>query len=174
MHMTTTQTICDLESSEVTDSVVKAMQQAAAALAEEYPADLSRPDLEEHIKDLVYRFRNRALGDTVYRVGRDLYRKLAKDDRLVGAMLLCRKHRLPCDCIADAVAAGTVFRAKDEHGKLFKTDEVFVEKEFSSGFNAVLASVCKLDPASPLEQEVIEELKKAHERQNQSASGLNK
>ena len=39
-------------------------------------------DLEDHIDDLIYRFRNKALQDTIFRVGQDLTRKLSYDDRL--------------------------------------------------------------------------------------------
>lgn len=153
-----------LEHPAVAGAVRKAMDQSAAALAKEYPNDLSPSDLADHIADLLYRFRNKALGDTVYRVGKDLYRKLAKDDRLVGAMLLCVKHGLPCDRIADAVIAGTKFRAVDENGRLFKPDADFVAQEYAAGLETILTSVCKLDPKNPAEAVVMEELRKAAKR----------
>ena len=81
-----------LEERGVEEAVREAMEEAAAALHAEYPRDLRRDDLARHIEDLVERFKNRALKDTVHRVGRDLYRKLGKNDRLVGAMLLAAKH----------------------------------------------------------------------------------
>jgi len=153
-----------LESPKVAASVRKAMDQSAAALAKEYPDDLSSSDLADHIADLLYRFRNKALGDTVFRVGKDLYRKLAKDDRLVGAMLLCVRHGLPCDGIADAVIAGMKFRAADEAGNLFKPDADFAAKEYAAGFESVLSSVCRLDPKNAAEAAAMEELRKAFSR----------
>ncbi|MFM7321856.1 MAG: hypothetical protein ACKO5K_10085, partial [Armatimonadota bacterium] len=57
--------------------------------------------------DLLERFRNRALGDTVERVARDPLRKLRSDDRLVGAALLCLARGIEpvatCDAIRTAV-----------------------------------------------------------------------
>jgi mannitol-1-phosphate 5-dehydrogenase len=46
-------------------------------------------DLVDHIKDLLYRFSNRALKDTCARVGADMERKLGPSDRLIGAMVCC-------------------------------------------------------------------------------------
>lgn len=55
--------------------------------------------------DLLHRFRNRALGDTVERVGRDPERKLRRDDRLVGAALLCHDHGIDPAHALTAIAA---------------------------------------------------------------------
>jgi len=145
-----------LEAEELCARVALAMRQAAVALSREYPADLSMPDLDAHIADLLFRFRNRALGDTIYRVGRDLYRKLDREDRLVGAMLLAARHGLPFDAIASALRAATDFRATDESGSLFPADRDFAEREASRGIPAVLRDVCRLDAANPLDVRIIE------------------
>jgi mannitol-1-phosphate 5-dehydrogenase len=134
------------------------MEEAAAALHAEYPADLSREDLEVHIDDLLDRFRNRALGDTVYRVGRDLNRKLGKNDRLVGAMLLAEKHSLPYAGIVEAVKAGFTFHKTDEEGRLFPGDEEFAQRIFPKGTEHILDEVCGLDAAVPAEAEVRKHL----------------
>jgi mannitol-1-phosphate 5-dehydrogenase len=44
------------------------------------------------VDDLLHRFQNKRLGDTVYRVGRDLRRKLAPGDRMVGALRACEEY----------------------------------------------------------------------------------
>jgi len=132
--------------------------QSAMALNREYPADLPLLELEEHIDDLLSRFQNRALGDTIFRVGRDLYRKLEKDDRLVGAMVLAKKHACPCDLMAAAVIAACHFRAMDEHGQLFPGDQEFVEQDFLQGLEHILTEVCHLAQAAQLEAEVMEEI----------------
>ncbi|MHC4887034.1 MAG: mannitol dehydrogenase family protein, partial [Planctomycetota bacterium] len=95
----------------VEEGVRAAMTQAAVALNREYPDDLPMSELEEHIEDLIGRFQNKALGDTIFRVGRDLKRKLHREDRLVGAILLAAKHALPFDAIADSVRAAAAFAA---------------------------------------------------------------
>ena len=75
------------------------------AIALHYGLDLGEQRRFE--ADLLQRFRNRALGDTVERVARDPLRKLRPDDRLVGAASLCLSHGIePVHCrLAIAAAA---------------------------------------------------------------------
>jgi mannitol-1-phosphate 5-dehydrogenase len=133
-----------LELPEIRDKVREAMQQSGEALHAEYPADLSRKALQEHINDLLSRFRNKALGDTVFRVGRDLYRKLAKDDRMIGAMLLAQTHSLPYNAIAAAAADGFFFRATNETSTLFPGDKQFAEELAANGPEYMVRTVCGL------------------------------
>ena len=114
----------------VEDGVRRTMNEAADALVLEYPqsqypGSYTREDLAAHIEDLLFRFKNRALGDPVYRVGRDLRRKLAREDRITGAMLLCAKHDLPFTGIAQAYRAALEFAAPAEDGTLFPADKEF-------------------------------------------------
>ena len=114
----------------VEESVRSAMNEAADALVKEYPqtqypGSYSRNDLSAHIEDLLFRFKNRALGDTIHRVGRDLRRKLAREDRITGAMLLCKKHQLPFNTIAKVYRAALTFAAPAEDGVLFPADKEF-------------------------------------------------
>lgn len=133
----------------------KAMEQAAAALAAEYPTDLSRRNLQEHIEDLLERFANRALGDTVFRVGRDLARKLSRDDRIIGAIRLAWKHGLPFDAIAEVFHAALAFDARDEAGKRFPEDDTFIRETVSHGPEYVLTMGSWLDPENRVERELI-------------------
>jgi len=64
--------------------------ETGAAMVAHYGIDAGEQRLFE--AQLLERFRNRALGDTVERVARDPLRKLRPDDRLVGAALLCLEH----------------------------------------------------------------------------------
>lgn len=141
--------------------VQQCMRQSAFALNKEYPADLPLPELEAHIQDLLARFQNRALGDTIFRVGRDVYRKLEKDDRLIGAMLLAQKHACPGDLIAAAVLAACHFRATDEQGQLFPGDQAFAAKEFPHGVEHILTQVCHLSPGNPVEANVMAAIRNA-------------
>lgn len=140
---------------ELLQKVRACMLQSAAALNATYPQDLPIPELLEHIDDLLQRFQNRALGDTIFRVGRDLPRKLDKEDRLVGAMLLAKQTGNPCDLIAQAVIAACQFRARDEQGHLFPADKAFHEQDAPKGLEDILTTVCRLSPTSPLEKAVI-------------------
>ena len=75
-----------LEMPAVASEVRLAMIQAGAVLRVEFPGVFSVIDIQDHIDELLHRFANRALGDTLHRVGRDLARKLCWDDRLAGAL----------------------------------------------------------------------------------------
>ncbi len=120
------------------------MLESAAALNREYPEDLATDALERHIDDLITRFGNHELKDTVHRVGRDLRRKLGRDDRLVGAMLLANRHELPFGKIADAASAAFSFKALGEDGCLFSSDEEFFSDLSCRRSGWILDQVCGL------------------------------
>ncbi|WP_010254734.1 mannitol-1-phosphate 5-dehydrogenase [Treponema primitia] len=148
----------------VEQGVRAAMNEAADALVLEYPKSYSRQDLRDHIEDLLSRFKNSALGDTVHRVGRDLRRKLSREDRLVGAMLLCAKHNVPFGAIAAVYKAALNFAAADEKGLPFPADAQF-RSEFISGdtgtvqFAEILQNVSGLDSNTVIDKKVIDLLK---------------
>jgi mannitol-1-phosphate 5-dehydrogenase len=85
----------------------EAMGESAAAIAAEHGA--APGPLLEHAEELLGRFANRALGDTIGRVGRDLPRKLAPRDRIMGAIALCAKRGLPRRGILEVLAAALLF-----------------------------------------------------------------
>jgi mannitol-1-phosphate 5-dehydrogenase len=138
--------------------VRRAMNEAADALILEYPGAYSRQDLTEHIEDLLGRFKNRALGDTVHRVGRDLPRKLSRDDRLTGAMLLCAKRNVPFEGIAAVYAAALDFAAPGEQGDLFPEDLRFRSELLPLGIEGILRQVSQLDTNKEFDKRVIEVL----------------
>jgi mannitol-1-phosphate 5-dehydrogenase len=80
------------------------MVESAIALSVRY-GQPSTPLLEE-LDDLLHRFGNRALGDTVERVGRDPERKMAAGDRLLGAYAAAVEQHVPTRHLSLAVAAG--------------------------------------------------------------------
>ena len=121
------------------------MLEAAAILMKHYPGEFSLPHLVDHIYDLLERFSNKALGDTVYRVGQDLYRKLGPDDRLAGALKLALKYRMPYGRILFIIACALRFNAVDEKKERSKNDLQF-RKEAELGLSHVLSSVCRIDP----------------------------
>jgi len=116
-----------------------AMEESAAAIAAEHGFKVE--PLLAHIEDLLGRFANRKLGDTIERVGRDLPRKLAPRDRLAGAIALCAKRGLPRAHIQEALAAALLF--EDAAGSTIK-DGIRAE-----GLLSTLKSVCGLDPEGP-------------------------
>ena len=102
-----------LESPTVLEGVRAVMVASADALAAEYPGDLTPADLMAHVTDLIARFRNPYLYDTVIRVGRDLRRKLGPADRIVGAMRLMAEHSLDLQLPARVYHAALVFAPAD-------------------------------------------------------------
>jgi mannitol-1-phosphate 5-dehydrogenase len=109
-----------------------AMRESGRALLSTYGGEWTEDEMEAHIQDLARRFRNRALGDSVYRVGRDLPRKLAPDDRLIGALRFQLAASVEPAHTMRAITAALRFRGVDESGEMFPADaEVAscVEKE---------------------------------------------
>ena len=112
-----------LEDEKVTSLVRLAMMQSSEVLLSLYPDVFTQTDLIEHIDDLLHRFTNKALGDTVYRVGRDLMRKLRYDDRLMGIIIEAQKIGKPYDHIARAYLAAFSFKATDVNNEMFVNDK---------------------------------------------------
>jgi len=96
-----------MENTSIKLITLRALLESATALSIEHNYPL--PKLIEHSDDLIYRFGNKLLGDTVARVGKDPVRKLAENDRLVGATRLCVKHGINPAYICLGIAAGYAF-----------------------------------------------------------------
>jgi mannitol-1-phosphate 5-dehydrogenase len=151
----------------VTGAVRAAMNASADALALEYPESYTRAELADHIEDLLLRFGNSALGDTVFRVGRDLRRKLSEGDRLVGAMLLCARRGIDFGAIAGVYRAALGWKAVDEDGKLFPADDAF-HTGMMAGKSAdealesasLMSALSGLDDSSDAKKKVLETLKR--------------
>ncbi len=129
----------------VFDFTETTMKESAESLILQYPGSFTRQGLYEHINDLIRRFQNKALGDTVYRVGRDLPRKLGPDDRLCGAIRMALKNRSPYDHMLYALIMGFYFRATNEKGKLFPNDRIFSDHLAKHGFDKTFQEFCKFE-----------------------------
>lgn len=145
-----------MEPPAVVDAVRAALLQSAAALNRAYPDDLSQEELAAHADDLLNRYRNRALGDTLHRVGRDLGRKLAREDRLIGACLLAAKHGLPFDSLVPPIRAALKFAAPDEQGRVGEADQRILQAVAERGPRAVLCEIAGLDAGQSMDQRVLE------------------
>lgn len=104
-----------IEDPQIELMVVRGMVSSAMALSMKY--NVPYKDLYDHVEDLLYRFTNKKLGDTVFRVGRDLKRKLSPDDRLLGAIKTCREVGIEPVYLYVAVAAAMKF-SQDETSNL--------------------------------------------------------
>ena len=90
-----------------------AMRASAEALCRVYGEGL-RTELDEHIADLLARFANKALGDTVARVAADPIRKLRRDDRLIGAALMCEANGVDTAPFVEAIARALKYDNPDD------------------------------------------------------------
>ena len=79
------------------------------------------------IDDLIHRFSNKMLGDTVNRVGIDLKRKLSPNDRIIGAYKICLENNLPVNYLCLAIAAAVNFKGDKLSGK--SPDEILKEAD---------------------------------------------
>lgn len=134
-----------LEDSEVHDFAKTVMLQAAQVLKAVYPEDFLINDLEAHVDDLLFRFQNKALRDTIFRVGQDIPRKLGPDDRFIGIIRLAIRQGIECDKFLEAMSYALFFEATDENGSKSKPDEWF-DQTLLKGLNYVLEKVCGFDP----------------------------
>jgi len=151
-----------LELPEIYKIVREGMKQSAVALNKAYPKDLALQDLQNHIDDLLFRFQNKSLRDTIFRVGRDLYRKLDKNERLVGSMLLAQKQNVPYHKIKRVFYAALNFKAKDQKGEMYPLDKIFFQREYPRGLKHILKNVCHLSSHQDEEAKVRKEIEKGN------------
>lgn len=131
-----------LNDEKVLDTTRKVMLQSAKILMTFYPKDFTFDDLERHIDDLITRFQNRALKDTIFRVGQDLPRKLGIDDRFAGVIQMAKDKGLEYKLIANAMAHGFFFNKTDEPGKNNPRDVIFLETLKENGIVETLKTLC--------------------------------
>lgn len=113
----------------------KSLTQSALAVAKENGTEIE--PLIAHAENLLYRFKNKALADTVERVGKDTIRKLGSNDRLIGALKLAEKHDLPNEYLCLGVAAAMVFNPSADQSSV----EV-CEYAKANGAKATLKKYC--------------------------------
>ena len=98
--------------SEIELIALRAMTSSAAALSAKYNVPFK--ELLSHVENLVYRFSNKQLGDTLDRVGGDIKRKLSLNDRMIGSYKLCEEMGIDNSYIALGIAAALLFEREGE------------------------------------------------------------
>jgi mannitol-1-phosphate 5-dehydrogenase len=160
---------------EVLEQTRIVMLETAQALCRRYPGEFDEAGQRAHVEDLLRRFGNRALGDTVYRVGRDLPRKLAPGDRFIGGLRLVLAEGGDPLPLCRAIGAALCFAATDESGKAFPADVQFRERLRREGASALLCAHCGFEPrmdAFLLKRimEAVDTLMRKYERQKNEYS----
>ena len=135
-----------LADKEIENFARSSMMQSGRILQKMYPGQFTNDHIIDHIEDLLMRFQNKNLGDTVFRVGMDLYRKLGREDRLAGAIHHGIDYDMPYNKILFAMICGTHFYATDEYGQPFPEDDHFARTLKVKGLDFILQNVCGFDP----------------------------
>ena len=135
----------------------KVMLESAQILRKVYPSEFPGESLSEHIHDLLNRFQNRNLGDTVYRVGCDLHRKLGPLDRFMGVVRVARETNQSCGTILEAMAMGFLFQARDEMGVML-TGDIEFHTLFNKNPDQTFKHVCGLNKDEEADAAITEQL----------------
>lgn len=117
--------------------VQRAMLESATALSKKFAIPFQ--NILEHIDDLLMRFGNVALGDTVERVGRDTKRRIFANGCFVEAVKLCEEENIFPIYISVGIAAGLLFNSEDEGTKGVN------EKLKKEGIITILKQLCELN-----------------------------
>jgi mannitol-1-phosphate 5-dehydrogenase len=120
-----------------------AWQESIAGQVARYPVDAGW--LQDHAQVLRKRFANRALGDTVLRLGRDPIRKLSPDDRLIAPARLAEAAGISPHALAQAIAAALRFDPPEDPIAL-----ELQQRLSQDGIDYVLASICQIQADEPL------------------------
>jgi len=120
---------------EIKELAAKALLEASRALHLEYGVPMD--ELEAFSANLLERFENKLLGDTIERVGRDTKRKLSENDRFVGVVRLCEKHGVESTHILAGLAAGLHFAPAGDDSSCEVAEDVR-----KNGLSDTLATYC--------------------------------
>ncbi len=134
-----------LQDKDVVNFTRKVMIQSAKIIEKLYPEDFTIDELTTYIDDLLKRFQNRHLQDTLFRVGQDRIRKLSPNDRFVGIIRLAIKMSMRYDYILKAMIYAFHFQATDENGNRSVAD-IHFDNFLSQGIVFVLQRVCGFNP----------------------------
>jgi len=120
------------------------MQANADALVAKYGEGV-RQNVQDYIEDLLARFPNHALNDTVARVGADPVRKLRRNDRIVGAALFAIEQGVDPAPIVRGIAAALRFNPPGD-----PTAPVLQQALKEQGIEHVMEKYMGLNPGEPL------------------------
>lgn len=129
--------------SEIWTVVRGAMNEAKQALIVRHGMDGQK--LEEHIQDILRRYTNVALGDTIERVAKDPLRKLSPQDRLIGAARMVENYGIIPENLSWGIAAALKYDSPGD-----KEAQLLQAKLQEKGLERVLQEVCSVNPGEPL------------------------
>ena len=122
--------------------VEHAMIESSVALSKKFNVPIK--ELTDHVNDLIHRFGNVGLADTVERVGNDKKRKLSSNDRLIGAMRMIEESGGTPVYVAIGVALGLEQQCENDSDVVNFLSEVCGVSEDDSLFNLILSFYMQL------------------------------
>ncbi|MFH1825621.1 MAG: mannitol-1-phosphate 5-dehydrogenase [Candidatus Firestonebacteria bacterium] len=125
-----------------------ALNETGASIIKKH--NLIKKEVDDYIDDLLDRFSNKSLGDTVYRVGRDPVRKLGPNDRLIGSARLVMENGIKPENISTGIAAALHYDYKEDEQAVRLAELIK-----SQGPLAVLLSISKLKEDDDLTKIII-------------------
>jgi mannitol-1-phosphate 5-dehydrogenase len=123
--------------------VAAALEETSALLETKHGLDPA--DLASYRETILRRFRNPALPDTVWRVGRQPLRKLSRHERFVGPAAEAAERGLPVDALVAAMGAALCFDDAED-AQSIDLQRLLREQDAAS----VASSVTGLKPDHPL------------------------
>ncbi len=136
----------------VRNMVLGALQESGQALIQKH--GFTAQGHQKYIKDLLRRFNNIALKDSVARGAKDPIRKLGPQERLVGAANLAREFGIEPDYLARGIAAALCYdNPKDKEAIELS------QRLKDQGVDTVLKDICNLEPEGKLALLIKEKLK---------------
>ena len=147
-----------IQDRQIKDIVLKALGESGQALIKKHR--INAQEHQNYIENLLERFNNTALGDTVARGAKDPIRKLGPEDRLVGAAKLAAKFGIKPDCLALGIAAAFYYdNPKDEQA-------VRLSKIKKKGVDKMLNDICNLAPKEKMSLLVKEKISQIEKIKN--------
>ncbi len=123
--------------------VAATLEETSALLAAKHGLDVG--ELAAYRATILNRFRNPALPDTVWRVGRQPLRKLSRHERFVGPAAEAAERGLSVDALVGAMAAALAFDDPEDQQSVELQRRI--REEDAESFTA---SVTGLEPSHPL------------------------
>jgi len=128
-----------------------ALDETSLALSKKYPGDINLEQQKKIRIDVLTRFGNPMLKDTVFRIGRDPIRKLSKFDRIIGSLNLCLDNGVfPENIIKICASAYNFDYSGDTSAVKLKQ---LIDKE---GIEKAIHKISGINPSTEIGQKIIE------------------
>ena len=138
-----------VEDQEIRKQVRAGLKESAQGLIKKY--GFPPEEQTSHTENFLERVANKDLQDTIARLGRDPLRKLAPQDRLVGAARLAENYgKVKPENLARGIAAALFFDQKgdEEAAKLS-------QMRHQEGIEAIVKKICQIDSKEVLGQMIL-------------------